>query len=298
MNFLLLFLLGLVVLILTTVVMNGLVKNFKKRFPECDSVPFMSGMTVLLSSLCIGLYFSWETKITIPVLCLFLVLCILQQILLTFQNKTREILLFLVCFGTTFLIPTDSAFFKAFPFISGQLLLGGLLYLMTRLFSFMDKINGYSLARLFGLGILFILFFHFHILPNSLQVPFFLLFISFIGTIQTVKTLTNDHKAVLGPFASVLVGFEVGIFICYVVSKGAYSFPIALYSLDITEIILASITTLFINRHIYPLTQPLPIEQAYNKGFETKKLNRFIFSILLIQTVPAITKKYPNGRKT
>ena len=286
MNFIWLFFAGVVVLILTTLVMSCLIKSFKRRFPDCDSVPFMSGITVLLSSLCIGLYFAWMTQLFFPILCLFLALCILQLTLLKFERTTRELLLFGVCYGTIFLIPTDGMFFKLLPVILGQLVLGGLCYLMVKLFSFMDRVNGYSLARLFGLGILFILFFHLQILPTVMQLPFFLFFMSLLAVIQTTKVFTGGY-AVLGPFASVLVGFLVNVFICYIVSTGSFAFPIALYGLDITEIALATGMTVIASHRFYPLTTSLPVESAYDKGFETKKLNRFVFFILLSQSLLA-----------
>ncbi len=286
MNFIWLFLAGITVLVFITLVMSNLIKNFQKRFPNCDSVPFMSGITVLISFLCIGLYFSWITNLTIPILCLYIALCALQLILLSPKSVMREVLILTVCCGSTFLIPTDGIFFKLFPSIISQLILGGLCYLMLKSFSFMDRINSYSLSRLFSLGILFILFFHIRFLPDIMQIPFFLLFISFIGIIQTSKAFTNG-KTILGPFASALVGFQVSLFICYVISKGSFILPIALFALDITEVVLAAIMTFITTRRFYPLTAPLSIEQAYNKNFETKKLNRFIFFILLSQALLA-----------
>ena len=170
----------------------------------------------------------------------------------------REAWVALFCLTAALLIPPDMPAFHRVPALILYPLLGGGIYLSSRLFTLMDRVQDMSLLSLCAQGLF--IFLVRSVIPAPFIYPIFYIIVITLATGQVMKSLTG--RSVLGPAASGICGMMLGIVGAYTTAKG---YPLAwatLFSYDILEVLWAGTLTLWATHKVYPFTQPFLAEQA------------------------------------
>lgn len=169
----------------------------------------------------------------------------------------REAWVALLCLTGALLIPPDMPAFNQVPAWILYPLLGGGIYLSSRLFTLMDRVQDMSLLSLCAQGLF--LFLARTVIPAPFIYPVFYIIVITLAAGQVMKSLTG--RSVLGPAAGVC-GLMLGVVGAYTTAKG---YPLAwatLFSYDILEVLWAGTLTLWATHKVYPFTQPFLAEQA------------------------------------
>ena len=275
---------GIVIMVCSTIAISLMSRAFMNRFPGTTPIYFISGVILTLAALIISLTVSFQLSFSfLSLLLLFIGSWLLLWGELKLQGIRKEVLSFAVCLATPCLLPQNTIIFQQLPFFLAVPLLGASLYLMMRVFSLMDKVSNLSLLTLLTQGILLSLLFRGGEASDVILHAMFYAFVVIISVSQTTKAFTGIAR--LGDYAASVSGFAIGFLLIYIMANGFYFTPLILFSYDIMELLIAGGITLVATHRVYPFACPFLIEKAQQNSPNTKKINRFLFLILLMSAM-------------